>query len=207
MNNMLSKALREFLSGPINQLIVNLGGDDGEIWEKEFKKFLRKEKCWTEHHTHPYLRCISEGAKIIIPACEGDKIILDATDLFTGYIDPDFENWGTNKRGQKTKEMPVSVKEMYKDSTFSQMFSGFYVDLDRLCLTQHQICIFIKEHKNWLREGGYATFFLFKSDDNFFVAGVVFGSGGVLSVSVRRFEESHVWHADVPHRVVVPQLA
>lgn len=47
MNTMLSKALREFTTGPLNQLIVNLGGQEGDQWEEELKKFLRKEPCWS----------------------------------------------------------------------------------------------------------------------------------------------------------------
>lgn len=44
---MLSKALREFMTGPLKQLFVNLAGEDGSEWEEELKKFLRKESCWT----------------------------------------------------------------------------------------------------------------------------------------------------------------
>lgn len=47
METMLSKALREFTTGPLNQLIVNLGGQEGDQWEEELKKFLRKEPCWS----------------------------------------------------------------------------------------------------------------------------------------------------------------
>ena len=47
MDTMLSKALREFTTGPLNQLIVNLGGQEGDRWEEELKKFLRKETCWS----------------------------------------------------------------------------------------------------------------------------------------------------------------
>ena len=47
MGTMLSKALREFMTGPLNQLIVNLAGHEGNEWEEELKKFLRKEPCWT----------------------------------------------------------------------------------------------------------------------------------------------------------------
>lgn len=47
MDTMLSKALREFTTGPLNQLIVNLGGQEGDQWEEELKKFLRKEPCWS----------------------------------------------------------------------------------------------------------------------------------------------------------------
>lgn len=43
---MLSKALREFFSGPLHQVLVNLGGEDGEKWEKMLNKFNRKELCW-----------------------------------------------------------------------------------------------------------------------------------------------------------------
>jgi hypothetical protein len=46
MDTMLSKALREFTAGPLNQLIVNLGGCEGSQWEEELKRFLRKEPCW-----------------------------------------------------------------------------------------------------------------------------------------------------------------
>ena len=47
MDTMLSKALREFTTGPLSQLIVNLGGQEGDQWEEELKKFLRKEPCWS----------------------------------------------------------------------------------------------------------------------------------------------------------------
>lgn len=47
MEHMLSKALREFFSGPLNQLLVNLGGKEGSIWEEMLHKFNRKELCWT----------------------------------------------------------------------------------------------------------------------------------------------------------------
>ena len=46
MDTMLSKALREFLTGQLNQLIVNLGGENGEKVEEELKKFNRGEPCW-----------------------------------------------------------------------------------------------------------------------------------------------------------------
>jgi hypothetical protein len=63
MDTILSKALREFTTGPLNQLVVNLSGKDGQVWETEFKKFLRKEPCWVE------------------PAKQGVKIVPDFTTL------------------------------------------------------------------------------------------------------------------------------
>lgn len=49
MDTILSKALREFFSGPLNQLIVNLAGKNGGEVENELKKFNRGEPCWVVH--------------------------------------------------------------------------------------------------------------------------------------------------------------
>jgi hypothetical protein len=46
MDSMLSLALRE-VTGPLNQLLTNLSGQDGPQWLEEFKRFLRREPCWT----------------------------------------------------------------------------------------------------------------------------------------------------------------
>lgn len=55
MDTMLSKALRKFMTGPLKQLIVNLGGNESKLWEEELKKFLRKEHCWTNGQvTQPF---------------------------------------------------------------------------------------------------------------------------------------------------------
>lgn len=45
--NMLKEAL-SLLKGPFGQFWEDLSGDEGEIWLKEFKRFLRKENCWEE---------------------------------------------------------------------------------------------------------------------------------------------------------------
>lgn len=47
MNAMLRSALRKF-RGLLRQLEVNMLGDEGEVWETELKKFLRKEPCWVK---------------------------------------------------------------------------------------------------------------------------------------------------------------
>jgi hypothetical protein len=46
MNAMLSEALQDF-TGLLKQLLTNLLGNDADTWGTEFKKFLRKEPCWT----------------------------------------------------------------------------------------------------------------------------------------------------------------
>ena len=152
------------------------------------------------------LKLLSGGKTIIVDACDGSETLANAKEVFKYWIDPDFENWGTNKPGKMTAETAVAVHEIVKDSTFSQIFSSLGTDLDKLCLTQHQIKVFCKKHSKWLRADGYATFFLFKEDEQFFVASVGVDSDG-LRVSVCRFEGDNVWYARCARRVVVLQRA
>lgn len=46
----LSRALRDFMSGPLNQLIVDLAGKRSEEVERELKKFNRRQPCWTKRN-------------------------------------------------------------------------------------------------------------------------------------------------------------
>lgn len=61
-NTMLFKALREFTSGLLNQLLVNLAGQEGQIWLEELKKFLRKERCWAGFNPTAF---IGEGWRFV----------------------------------------------------------------------------------------------------------------------------------------------
>lgn len=142
---------------------------------------------------------------IEIDSSSGTETLAEAADVFTSWIDSDFKNWNTNKPGITTKEQAVDVHELIQDATFAQMFGSLGTDLDKLCLTQAQIKNFCKKHPNWLRTDGYATFFLFKVEDQFFVARVDVQSAG-LRVSVHRFEYDRVWDAEDSRRMVVPQL-
>ena len=79
MDTMLSKALRDFLSGPLNQLVVNIAGDPTGETEREFNKFNRKEVCW-----------LPVGAEIIYR-----MITLDRTKPFdpARFIGPGWSIW------------------------------------------------------------------------------------------------------------------
>jgi hypothetical protein len=152
-----------------------------------------------------YLKLISGAETITIKATDGRGTIARAKDLFPGWLDPDFENYGTDVPGKPTVETNVQVFEMIKDGTFAQIFGGFGENLDRLCLSQDQIMEFVENHTKWLRADGYGTFFLFKVNSEFFVAGVRRYEGG-LEVHVYRLSSGSVWRAESQHRVVVPQL-
>ncbi len=168
--------------------------------------FEQREALMVEQpKTGPYLKMLSGAETLMLDALDGKETLATAKEVFPSGIDGEFKNWGTNKAGIATKEQAVDVHELVKDGTFAQMFGSLGTDLDKLCLTQAQIKNFCKKHPNWLRKDGYATFFLFKVEDQFFVAFVLVLSDG-LRVDVDRFKRDFVWSAEDSPRVVVPQL-
>ncbi|HBO16475.1 MAG: hypothetical protein UR69_C0003G0088 [Candidatus Moranbacteria bacterium GW2011_GWE2_35_2-] len=152
-----------------------------------------------------FLCLIFGGENLIIDECNGREILADASDVFD-WIDSDFRSWGADEQGPATKKTPVQVYELEKDGKFPQIYGAHSSDLDKLCLTQHQIKKFVQKCRDWLRTDGYGTFFLFKSKGHYFVAGVGFDSGGRLWVSVHRLENVYVWDAENRYRFVFPQL-
>lgn len=141
----------------------------------------------------------------VIKATDGKRYLAKAKKTFESYVDPDFKNWNLDQASQTTPETPTNVYEMIAGATFVQIFSSLSGDLDKLYLTQEQIEEFCLSHRQWLRTDGNATFFLFKENNEFFVAGVDVYSDG-LRVCVCRLEDDDVWLGDCRHRVVVPQL-
>lgn len=173
--DMLGALIRKIVDLPLDtirvlcDLVEKLSGEASQQWLTELKSFLRKENCWTGVVKETVLRLISGGEELILDAVNGSVMLFGAKDVFA-WSDPDFENWGANEPGQATVETPIEVHEMVKDATFAQMFGELNADVGKLCLTQHQIENFARKHRNWLRTGGYGTFFLFKANGHFFVA-------------------------------------
>ena len=153
-----------------------------------------------------FLKLISAGKSLVIAEVDGAETLANANDTFM-WIDKDFVNYGADQKGPATGKTPVNVYEMVEDATYSQMFGSLSSDLRKLCLTQAQIKSFVRNHKDWLRTDGCATFFLFESNGHFFVAVVSFYSDGSLYVHVSRFEYASVWYAERRPRLVVPKLA
>ncbi len=151
------------------------------------------------------LKLLTGSETLMLDDLDGKETLATAKEVFLSGIDRDFEKRGINNAGIATKEQAVNVYEMVEDSTFELMFSSLKADFDKLCLTQAQIKNFCKKHPNWLRKDGYATFFLCKVYEQFFVVVVDEDSDG-LGVRVRRFEDDRVWYAEDPIRMVVPRL-
>jgi len=152
------------------------------------------------------VKLISGTETLELDETDGKATIAKAKDTFPGWIDGNFENYGTNVRSPVTKKTQVTVHEMIKDGTFAQIFGGMSDDLNSLCLTQPQIIQFVQKHRKWLRTGGYGTFFLFKVGEEFFVARVLFDGDGQLEVNALRFSYGDWWCAEDGRRIVVPQL-
>jgi len=156
--------------------------------------------------TQEILKLISGGESPILDAVDGTETLYEAKDVFV-YRDSDFKNYGVNAKGPATPKTSVRVYEMIKDASFAQMFGSLSSDVRKLCLTQAQIKNFVRNYRGWLRTDGWATFFLFESNSELFVASVSVDSDGGLEVDVDRFEDSSVWFAGCRYRLVVPQLA
>ncbi|MEK7638732.1 MAG: hypothetical protein AAB388_01085 [Patescibacteria group bacterium] len=135
---------------------------------------------------------------------KGIVTLAQASDVFTGHIDPCFKLWRKNVADVDTKEALVNVYEMKQSGTFAELFRSVSKDVRSLCLTQGQIKEFPRTHPHLLQQDGYCTFFLFEVNDALLVAYVsVFG--GMLEVRMRPYPDYHVWHNGDRHRLVVPQ--
>ncbi len=152
-----------------------------------------------------YFRLISCGKTITLEPTDGDETISKAKKLFNAWIDPDFQNYGTNVRGQKTEKTNVEVYELIKDGDYRKIFGSLSEDPKTLCFTQSQIIQFVKNYREWLHPNHW-TFVLFEAKGELFVAEVSLYLDGTLWVDVDRFSDECVWSAEYRHRIVVPQL-
>lgn len=124
MDTMLSKALREFTTGPLNQLIVNLGGQDGDQWEQQLKQFLRKEPCWTNGQAPQVVQpkptpSILELVSTIVVSATTAKLVAKEKFVINtkrnapvkiSYLGDNFKAWFLNGDG-KTED-PISEQTL-----------------------------------------------------------------------------------------------
>lgn len=165
---------------------------------KTLKQFL--SGLAPEEAPKPYLRHLET---VTLASTKGSATLAKAKQVFTGWLDSDFKNWGTDVPGEDTDETKVDVHEMTRDGNCKTLF-GSLGDPHKLVLTQGQIEEFCRSHRDSLRQEGYGTFFLFEVNGELFVAFVVV-IGGRLRAGVDRFDDDYVWVADRRHRLVVKQ--
>jgi len=166
-----------------------------------FIRKLNAQKKRIDVMRNKYLRAISRKNQIKIGPTNGACAIVGASDVFTGGID----SFRLNVKTRSTKKTPVRVFEFVKDGIFTEIFSGFGKNLNRLCFTQDQIIRFVKDHAKWLRADGFGTFFLFKEKGKFFVARVLQIESGPRVNKIHMSCDYDVYAVN-RHRFVIPQL-
>lgn len=167
----------------------------GRVTRQRMQNFLNQKDI-----PQPYLRHLET---VTLAPTQGNVTLAQAENVFTGWIDDDFKEWGTNIPGKDTDEAMVDVYEMIRNGTFKTLFESLGAPRN-LCLTQGQIVEFCRNHRNLLRQEGYGTFFLFEVNGNLFVARVGVGDGR-LRARAYRLGYDRVWGADGHHRLVVKQ--
>jgi hypothetical protein len=142
--------------------------------------------------------------EIFIDYCDGTKTISDSKEIFDLCIDPHFNEEEMSQKSYPTRKTKINVSEVVKNSTLIQIFGLLDKnhDIDKLCLTQHQISIFCRDHRNLLRGDTYGTLFLTKKGVNYYVVHVILLADS-LSVYRHHLGDSTInWKGACLHRVV-----
>ncbi|MBI3442321.1 MAG: hypothetical protein HY007_00940 [Candidatus Sungbacteria bacterium] len=129
MDAMLSKALREFMTGQLNQLVVNLGGQDGDEWERELKRFLRKEPCWSnaavaQVEPKPVPGLLEFVSTVIVPSTISSFVAKDRFVINTkrnapvkiAYLSDRFREWFLGKIEEPMAETTLCYAKLLKSS-------------------------------------------------------------------------------------------
>lgn len=149
------------------------------------------------------VRLISGEEKILIKALSGKKFRSKSKKIFKSFIGQGFANWEFIS-SKATKETPVAVGEIVKNSNFAEIFNYLNPDLDKLVFTQDQIIYFCEVHFKWLRQSGGSTFFLRKIEGVYVVSRIYILSNGIYGMSYRLDNKNYTWYRDSDHRVVYP---
>lgn len=159
------------------------------------------------------LRALHEDQKIMLRATEGTGTFARSGDIYTGYLDSDFESWNLDGPGKASPEMQVSMKEMVPGSNgkLADIFAAIG-EIEKLVVPQEQAKNLAVEHRDKLHPDGWATFVPFTRNDepvnadksNVFVASV-YADGGELKADVYEFLFDYVWRGGYQPLVVFRQ--
>lgn len=154
--------------------------------------------------TTTHLRRLKSG--LVIPATSGKRTFVTERNMFPGYFDEDFIEYGIDVPSKAMPEIDSELYEMTGDGDFRKLLGSFKLDLDLLFWkSQDQALTWIENHPNDLHPKGWATFFPFIVGKKKFVA-YVYRLEGELRAFVYHFESGLVWCAEFQHRLVFPQL-
>lgn len=195
----------------MSEIRRHLSQEDGSLLDPEFVYLTLQEilqpGSGSNKKKNPTLRLVSRGESLIIPACDGSKILANSEKIFKVDLNKNI-HLGDNQQRMPSLETAVEVYETEKNVTSAEIFFSLGDDLNKLYLTEHQIVVFCKKYYPWLRIGSYSppTFFMFKGEKDFFLAHVFATSSGDLALRRDRFKHGgSILPAGV--RVVIPELA
>lgn len=117
MSNMLSVALKE-ITGPLNQLFINLAGENGQTWFEEFKKFLRKEPCWPKQPILEFLGAVTIPARTERFFAK-EKFVVNAkptAPVKIGFISDTFTQWFGGKIEDPMTQQALRCAKLRKSS-------------------------------------------------------------------------------------------
>ena len=160
MQTMLSNALRDFTAGPLNQLLVNLAGQDSARWEEQFKHFLRQEPCWVKAQVQQIqpTSLLTLVSSIVIPATTESfhakkKIVVD-----TGrkakpkiyFVSDNVKEWFL--QGDGLIEAPMGESTIYYHKLERSSADGLIIEAlggqDKVVSTFAQIHALMTNHHN-----------------------------------------------------------
>lgn len=152
-----------------------------------------------------FLGKVPGAESLAIEACNGTKTFADEDGIFN-RVNKNIHRANV-RHGSATKEVFVKAYDMEKNVDMAEVFYSLSDNLEKLCLTEHQIIFFCAKHYSLLRIGTHSppALFLRKKGKYFFTV-LVFGNGsGGLSVREDRLRDGgKIWTTSV--RVVVPVL-
>lgn len=212
------ETVRRMTSGQIKDLIATVvGGVPTNLSCDEARQLTGKKSAIVAgveqllrdlaNQPTPIIHHLSASEGLILSETDGRITLANADHVFDhNCTNPNLETWNTNVTSMGKGAIAVSVYELQQNATFVQMFTALSSELDLLVLTQDQIITFCQEHKDWLRNDGYYTFFLFNVRNELFVAGISYSSKDSLTLHVHRFEDEMEWSSYYRPRVITPKL-
>jgi len=141
--------------------------------------------------------------KFELPATDGWDIIMYSPDVFS-YVSPDFRKEKMDLPSKMTGPTDLQVYSMIdgQDWNHQKYFSSLDSNLDRLCLTQHQIIEVCRRYRGLFSED-VATFMLFKSRRHYYVAGIMLVPSGFW-IYADPLESEQVFNGSFNRLLVVP---
>lgn len=155
---------------------------------------------------NPYLKLVY--ANLTLSSVAGDTTIVGSADVFSGWIDGDFQSVDVADSRKRRPKISVDIYRLVTGGRMSEIISGFgRKKVAKLCLAQSHIVEFCRTHAHRLRQcaDGYGTFFLLNTGDKIIVPYVFRHSSG-FKICAGSLSDPFYWTAIGKRQFVVAHL-